>query len=444
MAAKRPIPESLKQFGESLLAAPRGTKGSETERRKYLQRKAMEVAEQEQLKASKSKRRPSDEDILADIRRVAGDKDTNPMGWRFLSISRQRYRLYGHYPIEHVDERYGQFEHAKQVAGLADKPGTRAKKRATAEASRRDHASRYARETLLPHVLDDPRLERELSNTKLVLTISDTHSTFLDPFTWYVFLCACRDLKPDIVVFNGDILEGSEITSYPKIPGWTIPLQLEFDFARSMFEQTRKVVGPDTEIVWTAGNHGLDRWARYLTQVAPALANLRTLRFDKLAGLDDLRITLAQGGTIASPAGAEADAPGLLLYGFFRVHHGTILGQTPALGELKAAGRSGTSGHVHRASLAFGTNESNGTICWMTTPMGCGERAGRAYMKGIAKNWQKGFGVSWLHAGGKVHQYPVIADGGVAIVEGRTYTQSRLLKESDVNKNWLLDFEVPR
>lgn len=443
MTPKAP-PETLKQFGESLLAAPRGTRGSETERRKYLQRKAQEEAEAAQLKAHKSKRRPSDEDILADIRRVAGDKDTNPMGWRFLSISRQRYRLYGHFPIEHVDERYGQFEHAKQVAGLADKPGTRAKKAARANASRRQHAMRYAEETMLPHVLDDARLQRELDGTKLILTISDTHSTFLDPFTWYVFLCVCRDLKPDVVIFNGDILEGSEITSYPKIPGWTIPLQLEFDFARTMFEQVRAVVGPDTTIIWTAGNHGLDRWARYLTQVAPALANLRTLRFDTLAGLGDLNIKLAQGGTIASPQGTEDDAAGLLLYGFFRVHHGTILGQMPALGELKAAGRSGTSGHVHRGSLAFGTSESDGTICWMTTPMGCGERAGRAYMKGIAKNWQKGFGVTWLHAGSKVHQYPVVTDGGVAIVEGRTYTRAKSLREPDVQTNWLADFEVPR
>lgn len=437
------VKSDLREFGESLIAAPRGTKGSETERRKYVLRKAQELAEHEQLKASKSKKRPSDEDLLADIRRVAADQDTNPMGWKFLSISRQRYRLYGFFPIEHVDERYGQFEHAKQVAGLADKPGTQAKKRATAEASRRLHAARYAMETMLPHVLCDARLQREVDSVKLILTISDTHSTFLDPFTWYVFLCVCRDLKPDIVVFNGDILEGSEITSYPKIPGWTIPLQLEFDFARSMFEQTRKVVGEDCEIIWTAGNHGLDRWARYLTQVAPALANLRTLRFDKLAGLDDLNIRLAQGGTIASPEGTEADAPGLLLYGCFREHHGTILGQMPALGELKAAGRSGTSGHVHRASVAFGTNESDNTICWMTTPMGCGERAGRAYMKGISKNWQKGFGVSFIHPGSIVRQYPVITDDGVAIVEGRTYTRGSKLRDPDATKNWLLDFDVP-
>lgn len=443
MTKPKPVPESLKQFGESLLAAPRGTKGSATEQRKYLLRKAQEEAEAAQLKASKSKRRPSDEDILADIKRVAADPDTNPMGWKFLSISRQRYRLYGHFPIEHVDERYGQFEHAKQVAGLADKPGTRAKKAARAAASRREHTSRYAHETILPHVLDDPRLQRELDGTKLVLTISDTHATFLDPFTWFVFLSACKDLKPDVVIFNGDILEGSEISRYPKIPGWTIPLHLEFAFAKEMFKQTRSIVGPDTEIIWTAGNHGLDRLASYLTHVATAFAGMPTVRFDKLAALGDLNIRLAQGGTIASPEGTEADKPGLLLYGFFRVHHGTILGQMPAVGELKAAGTSGTSGHVHKGSVAFGTSERDGTICWMTTPMGCGERAGRAYMKGINYNWQKGFGLSWLHTGRKVHQYPVVTDGGVAVCEGRTYTRAKALRDPDVTKNWLLDFEVP-
>lgn len=433
----------LREFGESLVAAPRATRNSEAERRKYELRKAKEEAERARLRAGKLKRRPSDEDLLADIVRVAEDEVTNPTWYKFKSISRRRYELFGHFPVEFVDERYGQFEHAKQVAGLADKPGTREKKSAIAAASRREHAARYARVAILPHVLQDAKLQRDLDGTKLVLSISDTHSTFLDPFTWYVFLCCCRDLRPDVVVLNGDILEGSEVSRFPKIPGWTIPLQLEFDFAREMFRQIRQVVGPDCEVVWGAGNHGLDRIASYLTQVAPAFANLRSLRFDKLAGVEEFNVRLAQGGTIASPEGTEADAPGLLLYGFYWIHHGTKLGQMPALAELRAAGRSGQSGHVHRAGIAYGTNASDATITWMSTPMGCGERAGRAYIKGITAGWQKGFGLAFLHAGGVARHYPVITDDGVAVVEGRTYTRDRKLKDQDVEKNWLTEFEVP-
>lgn len=425
------------------LAAPDSVRQSEIERKKLEARKKRAAAEEAQLRATKLDERPTDEDLIADVIRVAEDPDINPFA-QFRQISRKRYRLFGHYPIEFADERYGQFEHLKQVAGLEDKPGTREKKAAIAAHSRTAHARRYATRCILPHVNRDAELERAITGTRLVLSISDTHSTFLDPFTWYVFLCACRDLKPDVVYLNGDILEGSEISRYPKIPGWTTPLQLEFDFAREMFRQIREIVPAETRVIWGAGNHGLDRMAKYLTQVAPAFANLRSLRFDKLADLEGLDVTLAQGGTIASPEGEEDASSGMLLYGFYRIHHGTRLGATPAVQELRDAGRSGQSGHVHRSSLVFGTNEADRTKSWMTTPMGCSERAGRAYMKGVTTGWQKGFGVAFLHPGGKVHQYPVLTDNDTAIVEGYIYRRAPTLIEPDVQDNWLVKVKPPR
>lgn len=424
------------------LAAPDSVRQSEVERKKLEARKKRAAAEEAQLRATKLDERPTDEDLLADMIRVAEDPDVNPYH-QFSQLSRKRYRLFGHYPIHFVDERYGQFEHAKQVAGLEDKPGTRQKKAAIAAQSRTAHAARYAQRYILPHVNRDAALQRATSGVKLVLSISDTHSTFLDPFTWYVFLSACRDLQPDVVYLNGDILEGSEISRFPQIPGWTIPLQLEFDFAREMFRQVRQVVPADTRVIWGAGNHGLDRIAKYLTQVAPAFSNLRTLRFDKLADLDGLNVQLAQGGTIASPEGQEDTPAGMLLYGCYRVHHGTKLGAVPAVQELRAAGRSGQSGHVHRGSVIFGTNEADCTQTWMTLPMGCDERAGRAYIKGLTAGWQKGFGIAFILPGGRVHHYPVVTDGGIAVVEGYGYRRPDWMTTPDTTKNWLLDFRVP-
>lgn len=433
---------SNKPSADEFLAAPDSVRKSESERTKYLARKARDEAEKRQLLASKAKDLPSDEDLLADVVRVAEDEDTNPHA-KFRSVSRRRYELYGHYPISFVDERYGQFDHFKQVAGLEDKPGTRAKKAARAQASRAEHAQRYAERYILPHVRKHPDLERELVGTKLVLSISDTHATFLDPFTWYVFLSTCRDLKPDVVVLNGDILEGSEISRHPKIPGWTIPLQLEFDFAQEMFRQVRAAVGKGCRIVWTAGNHGLDRIAAYLTQVAPALANLRTLRFDKLVDLAGLDIELAQGGTIASPLGTENQHPGILLWDKYHVHHGTKLGDNPAMTELRVSGRSGQSGHVHRPGLVYATTAAQSGLTWMSTPMGCQHIAGRAYMKGPTTGWCMGFGVAFVHQGGRVHHYPVVTEGDVAIVEGYAYERHECIIEPDPSKLWLTDFEVP-
>lgn len=426
---------------DEFLAAPDSVRLSDRELRKAAERKAKARAESEQLRASKSKARPSVEDLLADIVRCAEDKATNPY-WKFKTLSRKRYALFGHFPVEFVHEQFGTFDHARQVAGLEDKPGTRRKKQARAEASRREHVSRYVERYLLPYVRTKP--EPRDPRVRTIVSISDTHATFLDPFTWHAFLCTIADLCPDVVYLNGDILEGAEISRHPKIPGWTVPLQLELDFAREMFRQIRAVGGWRPRVIWGAGNHGLDRVASYLTQVAPAFANLRSMRFDKLAGLDDLKVELAMGGTIASPAGTENDAPGRLLFGCYRVHHGTKLGACPAVDELRAAGRSGQSGHVHRASLAYGATEAQRGLSWMTTGMGCTERAGRAYIKSVNAGWQRGFGLAFVGPRGEVRQYPVTTDEGFAIVEGRCYERPKDCEEMDPSKLWLPNLALPK
>lgn len=432
MTDERP-PDDLEQF----LSAPETLEGEELKKAKI--RKAREEAKTKQLAATKKYRDelPTVEDLIADMIRVAECQVTNPNWYKFRATSRRRYELYGWYPVIHLDRQFGQFEHAKQVSGLTDEAGTRLWRAGRAQASRNEHVGRYVERYVWPHVLQ-PQVE--LRAPKLVLSISDTHATFLCPFTWHCFLSAIRDLRPDIVYLNGDILEGSEISRFPKIPGWTVPLQVEFDFAREMFRQIREV--HDGDLWWGAGNHGVDRIASYLTQVAPALANLDSMRFDRLCDLSGLNVRLAQGGTIASPKGQEEQKMGLLLYGFYRIHHGTKLGQTPALSELRSAMYSGQSGHVHRGSVIYGTTERLRGMSWMSTPMGCTERAARAYIKDPNEGWQKGFGVCLLYPNGKAHQYPVVTENDICYVEGFDYRRPDL-PDPDVSRNWLKEVPLP-
>lgn len=422
---------------DDFLAAPDNVRNNEGEKQKLIERKAQAAAEELRLKNSKSQEPPSREDLLADLVRVANDPKTNPLGFQFSTITAKRYRKFGNWYIEEVDNLFGQFNHALEQAGLRETTGTRLKKAARSNASRREHTARY-QERYFHQFIYQPT-GRELTGTECILTISDTHATFLSPFVWWSFLRACIVLEPDYIVLNGDILEGSDISRHPKIPGWSCDLQVEFDFAREMVKQIRKVA-PDAEIIWTAGNHGLDRLAAYLSQVAPALSGLDNLRFDKLAGVEEFGVKLAQGGSIASPKGTENDLPGILIHDYL-IHHGTLLGQTPHLSELRKALRSGTSGHVHRAGVSYMSHEG-ASISWMSTPMGCTPTAGRAYMKGRHTGWQMGFGVTFLHPGGRVHQYPVICDEGVCMFEGFVIEDPGY-PEMDVRSNWLADFKVP-
>ena len=425
---------------DQLLAAPDSIRNDPEERRKYEARqRALEVAAERRIKARDGKP-PTIEDLLGDIVRVATDPQNNP--WHeFRSISRQRYRLFGWYP-ERCFDVFGTWTRALQVAGLRDEVGTRLLRGGRASANQREHVARYVQRYVEPYAWQRDRF-RTINGAYLLLSISDTHATYLCPFTWHVFLACVQDLKPDGVLLNGDILEGAEISRHPKIPGWSVPLQLELDFARTMIQQVREV-GHVGDILVCGGNHGVDRLASYLAQVAPALANLRCLRIDQLLGLGQFDVQLVQGGTLASPYGQTHHKPGALLWDFYRIHHGTYCGATPAAQELKAAGRSGQSGHVHRAHLAYGTTEADEAMSWMSTPAGCTDHAARSYIKSLTTGWQRGFGVAWLHSDGTVNQYPVITSTGRCVVEGRAYVRPKDLPDPPCDRLWLAELPLPQ
>jgi len=426
-------PKDLDDF----LSAPDSVRNNETERKKYILRKAEEAAEEERERNSKNPEPPSIEDLLGDMRRVASDPQTNPF-YKDKTLSRKRYKRFGRWYISFLEKQFGQFEHAKQVAGLADDPATRTMKAARAQQSRAEHAGRYQERYMHPYKVD--LSERDATGVECWVIISDTHATFLDPFTWYCFLKTIKRLQPDGVYLNGDVFEGAAISRHPKIPGWSVGLDLERNFIKEMFRQIRAIY--DGDIYWGAGNHGLDRWAMHLSQVSDAIADLPEMRFDRMFGMDEFDVKLVQGGTWASPEGTEDHLPGTLLHGDYIFTHGTALGQTPSLTELRDHGYNGTSGHVHRASLIYATDERGGARSWMSTPMGCVPRAGRAYLfKKRNTGWQTGYGIMFYHPGGRVHQYPIVTSEGVAVCEGMMF-ENPGLPEPDPQKLWLPDFRL--
>ncbi len=410
---------------DDFLAAPDSVRQSAKERRKYAQRKEALKAEEARLNARKSQSEPSVEDLLADILRVATDEDTNPYA-KFRSISRRRYELYGYYPVEFVDKRYGQFEQALRVAGLRDEIGTRLWRARRAQESRQEHADRYMNRYLAPYVLKGADLSWNEGGFAM-LSINDTHAVFLHPFVWWAFRCAIRDLVPDCVLLNGDIIDGLAISKHKKPPGRVVPLQVELDFQKIMHRQIRDVF--DGELINVGGNHDLAaRLSNHLSALDPHLAGLRDLRIDKLLGLSEFDVKLSHGGSIMSPEGTERQKSGLLLFDFYRIHHGTKLGRHPAEAELIAAGRSGQSGHVHRAQLHYGTSERDLGLTWMCVPAGCRDEVARDYVSDTTPGWQQGFGFARLREDGTVHQYPCVvqeaSDGSQHItVEGITYSR---------------------
>lgn len=391
-------------IADRFLAAPEEIVSNPRELAKLKDRKARDEAREARERAGKAKDRPSLEDILSDVVRVAEDEATNP--WHeFRSISRRRYELYGYYPIEFLLE-HGRFEHVKQMAGLAATPGDRLLLDSRTVRSVRSHAGRYADRWLAPHVDKFPELSRETSGSRLALAIGDTHSLLMDPFAWTSFLEFADHAQPDAILWVGDHVDGSEISRHPKVPGFTVSLQEELDCQRAMMREAREVC-PGARFVLVPDNHFWDRMVSYLTQVAPALAGLRAMRIDQLLDLDGLEVELAPSGSFLAPG--EDQRPAFRLWDRLIVTHGTRLGAHPAHDELRVWGQSGVSGHVHRHQLAMGATSALRDEQWMCLPGGVIDQAARHYVKGPAPAWSRGWGIVEV-AGRTLQLTPVAVD----------------------------------
>lgn len=405
--------------------------GNPRELAKLRERTARDAARQARERYGKKSVRPTLEDLLADIVRVAEDEATNP--WHeFRAISRRRYELYGHYPVELLLE-HGRFEHVKAMAGLQPGRGDRRLLLAREEQSIGAHCARYARRWLLPHVGKFPALSRERSGSRLALAIGDTHSLLMDPFAWESFAEFAEHSQPEAILWVGDHVDGSEISRFPKVPGFTVSLQEELDCQRAMMRELRGRC-PRARFVLVPDNHFWDRLVSYLTQSAPALANLRSMRIDQLLDLRELEVELAPSGSWLAP-GADK-RPAFRLWDRLLVTHGTRLGAHPAYAELAAWGQSGVSGHVHRHQLAMGGTPATRGEQWMCLPGGVIDQAARHYVKGPEPAWSRGWGV--VESCGRALRLTPVAVDDHAMADGWCMERPKGLPEGleDVRAYW--------
>lgn len=428
MSKKKKSPEAAV---EQFISAPESVTKNPREAAKLLERKARDEARKKRERAGKLKTKPTLEDILADVVRVAEDEATNPRH-EFRSISPRRYELYGHYPIEFVLE-YGHFETVKQMAELTFSVGDRMLLRARSQKTLRDHDGRYIERYIQPHLNKFPELQRATATSKMGVFISDTHSFFCDPFYWESFLAFCEDSRPELIGLVADHLDGSEISGHVHVPGHTCPLQLELDLLFAQIKEIRERLGYDVRIVLVGDNHFFDRLVRYLSQVARALANLRTLRIDKLMGLDELDIELAMGGAFISPEGQEDKRPFIRLWDRFNMTHGTKLGPYPAAGELRSWGTSGVSGHVHKDMIVPGGIPAQRFEKWMSLGSGVIDEVAKYYVKGPGTSWTRAWGIVEM-CNGKLQMTSVDVSNGVAMAHGWAYKARPNLPKSGIKK----------
>ena len=224
---------------------------------------------------------------------------------------------------------------------------------------------------------------------KRYVVLSDIQIPFQDDSALEVAYKLIKDVKPDGVLLNGDIVDCYSISDFDKDPYSQAALEAEIAGACMLMQQLVKVPNK----VWIGGNHE-DRWRRVIwKQGSPYRSMFRS--FQEAFQMDDYGFRWRPYGDY-------------VLLGKLMVTHGSMVskhsGQT-AKAHYDKYGRSVLVGHTHRLGAYYHRNMEgtyaafeNGCLCSLTPE----------YTQ--HPNWQQGFSVVEVGDGGLFHvtQCPII------------------------------------
>lgn len=244
----------------------------------------------------------------------------------------------------------------------------------------------------------------------------DTHFPFQDDSALRVVLSLIKDVKPDVVLHVGDLIDCWQISRYDKDPARKDSLQDNIDQARAHLHQIAQIA-PKARRVLLEGNHE-SRLSRSIWQMEGAqreFARLRifqkTMTWPRLLELDAIGFEFVP----------EREQSRTSILPKLVTKHGTVVrkfaGMT-AKGEWEKYGRSGLSGHTHRMGW-FTHRDHNGRANWAET--GCTCLLDPPY--GVDFDWQQGAVVQTWNADRRIQnvEFVGIRDGS-AMWRDREYS----------------------
>lgn len=213
-----------------------------------------------------------------------------------------------------------------------------------------------------------PDLFRTLENG-IVAVASDFHVPFQDEEAVNAFIGYCREVKPDVIVINGDLVDMYMLSKFAKGEGRN-PMS-EIEEAREILSALADECA-DSDIYYVIGNHE-QRLEKTILTKAPELASLiedvfSIFKLDKIAVYGCGTLTINDN---------------------FVFKHGTLLGNKSGLSaikEMENAYLSGASGHTHRLAKYI-ARKAGRKFIWLET--GCMCSMEPEYM--LNPNWQQGF-----------------------------------------------------
>lgn len=237
---------------------------------------------------------------------------------------------------------------------------------------------------------------------KVVAILGDFHVPYQDSAAVKVALKIVKDVQPDEIVLNGDIIDFYSVSGYLKDPSRINTLQPDIDKTRALIGHMRHDIAPEAKFTYTEGNHE-NRLKRLLLSKAPELYHLRALTVPELLGLDEEGIKYLDNYQVAD----------------MNFIHGRIVRKYSAYTAKAASEQWGNviQNHTHRLGAHYRTDHKgrfcayeNGCLCSMNVE----------YIHG-QPDWQHGFSIMTLERGLIGVEQIQIRDG-VAFFRGRKWT----------------------
>lgn len=185
-----------------------------------------------------------------------------------------------------------------------------------------------------------------------------------------------KELKPSMVIMNGDSFDGARISRHPP-GGWaSLPSVVdELDAVRERHAEIESVAPADCNLIWCAGNHD-SRFTSRLAQAAP--------EYTKVHGFD-----------IADHFTAWQFCWSVWLNGNTVVKHRYHHGVHGAYNNVLKGGKSIVTGHTHRLQATMFSDYNGlrwGIECGTLSTFGP-ENDKFAYAEDNPVNWSEGFAV---------------------------------------------------
>lgn len=248
------------------------------------------------------------------------------------------------------------------------------------------------------------------------IVIGDTHVPFHDPKVWSIVCQVAKDLKPDVVVHLGDLIDCWQISDFDKDPNRKSSLQDDIDEGVKLLAMLEKAA-PHAAFYLLEGNHE-DRLRRTIWRMSAQQRELLALRtFKEGMTWASLLKEAGAGNWKFVPTTGQARVD---ILPEFITKHGSVVrrwsGQS-AKAEWERYGCSGISGHTHRSGL-FYTDDYNGAHVWIEN--GCTCLLEAEYTED--PNWQQGFTVlTYGKTPASFSVEPVHVHKGVAVWRGKEY-----------------------